>query len=82
MKTREIAKIFKKKFKSPNFMTPNILGYVDRGNYLVELSTGRGMTGQIYGVTVLKLGFGGPKNSDLSKMFHSLREANNYIESI
>ena len=67
-------------FLGKNIMTPEILGYYKlRGQRVyVELSTGRGIDHQpIWGVTVR------PDNEHkLSKLCHSRREADAYIESL
>jgi hypothetical protein len=57
MQTNDIKQIFDRKFKGQkNFMTPNIVRYGKKGQYLYELSKGSGIDGgTIYGVTFLTL---------------------------
>lgn len=47
-------KRFREVYKRQNFLTPNVLGYVSKGNLIIEVSTGTGMSGKImYGITVI-----------------------------
>lgn len=67
-------------FPGKNIMTPEIIGYYKlRGKAVyVELSTGRGINHQpIWGVTVRP-----DEEHKLSKLCHSRREAERYIEGL
>lgn len=66
-------------FPNRNFMTPDIGGYYKLRKGYAELSGGTGIDNEpIYGVTVR------PEKPDdrRSQMFHSLKEAKAYIESM
>ena len=68
--------------KGENFMTPNVERYGQQGDFVYELSSGEGFTGgTIYGVTVVDLRTMKHRN-DLSEMFHSYSEANDYINDL
>jgi hypothetical protein len=63
----------------PNFMTPNALSYMFVGRWAVELSEGKGMSGQpIYGVTAI-CAYTGEQARHISKMFNSIAEAEEHI---
>lgn len=65
-----------------NFMTPNILRTISKGNLHIELSYGSGFENDtIYGVTVLRELPDGSlkKEHDLSKSFSSKQDAEKYI---
>lgn len=71
---------------SRNFITPQIIRYgkVDK-NLAYELSRGEGIKGEdIYGVSVVELKQDGTteRRIDLSNMFYSLREAQDYIKTL
>ena len=45
---------FRKVLPHRNFMTPTVMGYYENETYVVELSTGTGITNdKLYGVTVV-----------------------------
>jgi hypothetical protein len=59
-----------------NFMTPNVLKYYRVDHNVVELSRGIGFDHEeIFGVTVRP-------NGDLSKLFRSRSDAEEYIETL
>ena len=69
----------------PNFITPDLLKYDKMGNYVVELSEGRGFTNKpIFGVTLLE------KEDDhfksfgrgFSQPFHDKRMALDYFDKL
>jgi hypothetical protein len=65
-----------------NFMTPDVIKYGMAGNYVYEISTGKGfMNDSIYGVTVLERDTGN-KRHDLSKCFGTEEKAYNYISEL
>lgn len=70
---------FKELVKGENFMTPEVKGYWQSGNYQCELSYGTGIGGgKLYGVTVVnteKM----IRENDLSKVFEKRKEALAYI---
>lgn len=75
MRTREQIKTY---FKGKNSMTPTILEYGQRKNYVFELSEGMFMGNKIFGVTVVD-----PENQEdnsLSESFDSLNEAYAHID--
>lgn len=75
---------FQKVFKGQrNIMTPNVIACEQRGKHYVELSTGEGIQHgtQIYGVTVI-MRETLEHAQDLSKCFHSLHEASQYMDSL
>lgn len=78
-----ISTAFKKAFNGePNFLTPNIESHGKSGEYLWELSYGRGFSDNtIWGVTVLTKA--GKKTSGISQGGFSTRgEAVDYILSL
>jgi len=73
---------FKQVVKNRNFMTPELERYGQQGDFVYELSSGQGMTGNtVYGVTVVDLRTKEHRH-DLSNMFHSYKEANDYINDL
>jgi hypothetical protein len=73
--------IFIRTIKGKNLITPDVLGYGVRGIFAYELSEGTGFgTNPLYGVTVLELT--GERRNDLSQMFHSIEEADEYIKKL
>lgn len=79
--------IIKKEYgKSRNIMTPNVIRYGKISkNIAYELSSGRGIVNeQIYGVSVVEIDENGEtiRRTDLSKMFYSLEESEDYIKKI
>lgn len=76
--TRDFNKIVKGK----NIMTPHIHLHKYVGDYVVEIAKGTGLSGEeIIGVTVISMGEQEHKH-DLSKMFYSLKEAHEYINTL
>ena len=76
------AQRFKQVVKGKNIMTPTIIKYGQQGDYVYELSKGRGMTdNEIYGVTVVDLRID-KHRSDLSQMFFELELAEEYINDL
>ena len=71
---KEIKFLFKTKFKDNNIMTPDVIGYGNRGKYAYELSTGEGFGGEtIYGITVIDI-YTQEHNHDLSGMYPSMEK--------
>lgn len=68
--------------KSNNFMTPDVIKYGKIGQSLAyELSSGKGFTGNtIYGLSFAHETEG--RKNDLSTCLHSIKEVENYIESL
>lgn len=67
----------------PNFMTPHVIKYVDTDKYLIELSEGEGFTrNKIYGVTVVGVNGERDPTGELSNMFHSRKEAEDWIAEL
>jgi hypothetical protein len=82
----DIIKYKKWQADHPNFMSPNIIKLITKGNNsIIEVSQGRGFEGQkIYGVSIInqtKDGFE-TDQSDLNQMFENKDEAINYAKSI
>lgn len=79
MDRSEISAIFRRVYGSnQNFMTPKVMDYGQRGRFVWELSSGRGMSNQpIYGVTIIEVD--GSRRLDLSRMFPSEHAARKYI---
>lgn len=65
----DIRAIFRDTVKGSNFLTPNVVYYDRSGEFIVELSSGRGLTlgVTVYGVTVLTSE--GERTDDLSTVF-------------
>jgi len=79
-KKNRASALFRTIVKGFNFMTPDLIGYCEIKNGAVEVSKGQGFTGKtIYGVTVVK---DRKLDYDLSRCFHSLKEAENYIKGL
>jgi len=75
MEDKELIQKFKVKFDK-NFMTPDVIGYQVKKNRVVEISEGRGFENEkIYGITVRDYKNREWKDPELSKMFHSRRQA-------
>lgn len=73
------GKEFKSVVKGENFMTPQIKGYWQTGDYQCELSFGYGIGGgKLYGVTVVNTTTM-THESGLGKVFESRKEALAYI---
>lgn len=71
---------FKQIVKGENFMTPQVKGYWQSGDYQCELSYGTGISGgKLYGVTVINTTTMQHEHS-LSKVFESRKNALNYIK--
>ena len=65
-------------YRQPNFMTPDCVDMVKRGNMLIEISKGTGIGGDtLYGVTFLEL----PRTqrNDLSTCLDTRAECDSYI---
>ena len=75
------GKLFRSVYRfGPNIMTPDYRGYFSIENGEVELSSGRGMDGElIIGVTVVQNGDAAP---ELSKMFRNEDFARRYIVAL
>ena len=70
-----------REFSGTNFLTPTILDYGQRQEYVYELSEGDGIFGgKIFGVTVRNIKTKQDEH-DMSEMFHSLNAAYRYIDS-
>lgn len=56
MTTEQIQQVFGRVYKGHgNFMTPNSIRHGEKGDYIYEVSEGRGFTNEkIYGLTCLK----------------------------
>lgn len=68
------------KTQGKNFMTNQVIEYIDTPRYLVELSQGRGFhDNDIFGVSVATQD--GERDHDLSHMYGSEQDARAYIES-
>ena len=82
MRHDQIVKTFKKVFKGQNnFMTPDVLEYGQRGEYIFEVSKGKGIGGEtIYGLTVL--GISGEHYHELSGCYHSIKDINEAIAKL
>ena len=63
-------------FKGRNFITPNVIEYGRAGVFVYELSTGRFMSANLYGVTVLTLN---GEKTERSRCLHSMTDAREYI---
>lgn len=78
----EIGTRFKSIYPKPNFMSPKLLDYIDRGKYLVEISGGKGFDDKpIFGVTVISSD-AKTKHSELNQMFYNYNEAIKYMEAL
>jgi len=67
---------------NPNIMTPDVIKYGSRGNFVYELSVGEGFDrDNVYGVTVLDR-INGEKRHDLSKCFGTEDKAYTYIQKL
>ena len=75
----EEADYFKKIIKGVNFMTPNVVGYIKYINGVIELSSGKYINNEIFGVTVVEHNL---KNDFLCKFFNTYTEATEYIDKL
>jgi len=67
-----------------NFMTPQPIYYGQRGNFLYEISHGRFIGQDLYGITVLQQDLPGEieHRHDLSASFHTEIEAKTYAKHL
>lgn len=73
---------FRETLPHKNIITPDILKMYRAGNYIVELSHGRGMENEdIYGVTVVDA-YDKTHRNELSQMFEVRTMARKYIEKL
>ncbi|MCK5610470.1 hypothetical protein KAR91_51835 [Candidatus Pacearchaeota archaeon] len=80
----EIRSIFRATYKGNNFMTPEIVRFGNAGKYIYELSSSgktQGFAANLHGVTVLNSATQ-EKENDLNQSFHSLADAEAYIEGL
>ena len=82
----EIARVFTKFFNGQtNIMTPDVLRYGSKRQYVYEVSQGRGIFGEIiFGLTVLKLTkhAGIQHRHALSNCFRSLNDVHEAITNL
>jgi len=70
------------KFKSNNFMTPNLVAIFYVNNFAVELSRGDGFKREkLYGVTVVDTS-DSSRRCDLSQCCHSVQEVHQAISKV
>lgn len=81
MTNAQIAAKFRRAYKGQNnFMTPKVLEYGEAGDFLYEISEGRGIVSDmLYGVTVLTAQ--GEKSS-LSTCFDTFGHAKGFAEDL
>lgn len=76
---RSLGEIFRKVFPHPNAITPYLISYEPLPYGIAELSKGRFINEEVFGVTVEE---GGQHIQEKSKCFHSLNEAITYISEL
>ena len=71
--SHDISQIFYRKYKGQrNIMTPKLIRYGHRGNYVYEVSQGTGMKNEtIYGLTVINHNTL-DSNAEYSGVFHAM----------
>jgi hypothetical protein len=68
--------------KGDNFVTPKIIRFGQQGDYVYELSTGRGLfNADVFGVTVVDLRTDEHRR-DLSQAFFNREEAEDFINDL
>ena len=73
--------LFREVVPNSNVITPHLVGYYNNGQYDMELTKGEGMSGtDVFGVTVVNT-VTKEHEHDISKMFHSRKEAVNYMNT-
>ena len=73
--------IFNEVVRGKNIITPDVIGFYQNGDFIMELSEGTGFSGDpVYGVTVVSETYK-EHEKDLSQMFHSRKEAINYMNT-
>ena len=79
----QIAATFSRVYKgNSNFMTPDRIRFGSSGEYIFELSSGRGIsTPFLYGVTLLYR-TGSKPDHDNNRCFNTRGEAEEYIDSL
>lgn len=82
MKVSDIRDRFRRTFNNqPNFMSPNVIRYGSRGDWLYELSWGEGIGGgKMFGVTVIHKRMG--RDHDQSQCFSTKSEAETHIAKL
>lgn len=68
----------------PNFMTPHVVSLQEKGNLIIEISSGTGFDREnIYGVSLFQ--WNGATFNNMhgwGQMFHSLKQARAYANSL
>ena len=82
MQHHEIKATFERVFNGqPNFMTPDVIGYGQRKDFIFEVSEGKGFDSKrIYGLTVLDLE--GTKYHEYSGMYNTKAGVNNAVADL
>jgi len=82
MQHHEIVATFERVFKGqPNFMTPEVIGYGQRGDFIFECSEGRGIEQErIFGLTILDLE--GTNYPEYSGMYNTRAGVNNAVADL
>lgn len=75
----EIGKQFRSVVKGTNLMTPGITGYVWLKDGIAEISYGKFMSSELWGVTII---INDIKRDELSKSFNSVVDVEKYIKKL
>lgn len=74
-----LRNLFTTTVKGSNFITPQLIGYAPLKNGVIEITKGSNfLENEMWGVTVVRDG----QKSEESKCCHSMREVNEYVESL
>lgn len=86
MKKTQIQNKFKKHFNNhSNFMTPRVIDYKQKGNYLIEIAQGKDFNNvTIYGLTIIKEYSNGEMETmhNLNNCFYDMEELKNAISML
>lgn len=82
MQQSEIREVFRGIYgNDPNFMTPHLICFGKKGSLVWELSWGPGLTGRVFGVTVIELGLPNVSRRDISRCFSNKGAAESFIRN-
>ena len=77
----DAKKVFKSVYMEPNFMTPKVMEYGQRGRFVYELSRGDFMGRDLFGVTVVD-SITWKEAEGLAHCFRDIEKAKGYIDSL
>lgn len=80
-KQSDLEHKFRKVLPHKNFMTPTVMSFRQKGDYIIELSKGEGINGRdLFGVTVVNM-HTKEHEHEMSTCFQSYEACNEYINN-